>query len=265
MPEQFQAAQTIPEVIARLDAIIQQSIEEKSAMGIFPALYVVVTEKIKESIDAGNVFKDNKRLERLDVIFANRFLEAHHQYIHGQKPTLAWQAAFKAAENFPSYIILQELLLGTNAHINLDLGIASAETAPGAEIKDLRDDFNRVNEILEKLTGLVRAEISDLSPRIGLIDSWMKGADDAIMNFSIRKARDWAWKLAEDLAPLPPEAWPATIQKRDQWVYDFAQGIRAKNFIGQIIVWWIKWKESKDLPKIIEGLRNAAGRAALKM
>jgi hypothetical protein len=43
----------------------------------------------------------------------------------------------------PSPRVVQHVLLGMNAHINLDLGVAAAEVAPGPAIAGLRGDFDR--------------------------------------------------------------------------------------------------------------------------
>lgn len=261
----FTPATTIDEVLQRLDAIINYSIEKESAIGLFAALYIVVTEKIKEGIDAKNVFEDNQRMERLDVIFANRYLKAFHQYTNGETPTKTWQLAFNATERFSSYIILQELLAGMNAHVNLDLGIATAETAPGDLIDGLHTDFLAVNAILSKLTNQVQGEINELSPRVGLIDKWLKGVDDVVLNFSLKKARDFSWKFAKKLAPLPPEEWDAAIEEHEKGTIKFGEAVLSPGLIGTLVVWWIKRKESKSLPEIINGLRQAANVVAARM
>ena len=46
---------------------------------------------------------------------------------------------------------MQHLLMGMNAHINLDLGIAASEVAGGNSIHDLKSDFMKVNDILAGL------------------------------------------------------------------------------------------------------------------
>ena len=68
-------------------------------------------------------------MERLDAIFAARYLEAVQQLWSGSVPSRSWRVAFDAATQ-PGPIVLQHLLLGMNAHINLDLSIAAARTSP---------------------------------------------------------------------------------------------------------------------------------------
>ena len=261
----FIPAQNIDEVIDRLNTIIDTAIEEKSAVGMFTALYVVVTEKIKEGIEQGNVFEDNARMEHLDVVFANRYLEAYHARQHGLPMTQCWKLAFDTADNFPSYIVLQELLTGMNAHVNLDLGIAAAEIAPGDLLPPLHTDFQTINSILQELTGKVRGSINHLSPRIAWIDRWFGKADDVVLDFSLKKARDAAWKFAEELAGEPKEKWEELIAGKDAEFLKFGKAVVSSGLLAWLIVWWVKLKESKDVPHILDELRNTARVHAAEM
>jgi hypothetical protein len=117
-------ARTIDEVIARLDEIIARSIREQSRLGYFAALYRKVAIKIKEGIAEGR-FENGPRMERLDVTFANRYLEALDQYRRGEAPTGCWIIAFEAAATWRP-IILQQLLLGMNVAHKLRSGHRSS-------------------------------------------------------------------------------------------------------------------------------------------
>lgn len=71
--------QTIPEVIAQPDKIIDWSMQHKSRMGYFASPYRHMTIAVKNKI--GNKrFVDGSRMEQLDVNFANRYLEAWEAY-----------------------------------------------------------------------------------------------------------------------------------------------------------------------------------------
>ena len=76
-------ATSIDEVIAQLGDLIDRSLRERSRLGFFAALYRKVTVKVKEGIAAGR-FDDGRRMERLDVTFANRYLEAVARLRTGQ-------------------------------------------------------------------------------------------------------------------------------------------------------------------------------------
>jgi Family of unknown function (DUF5995) len=251
---QHQPARTIDEVIDQLNGIIDTAIQAKDPIGIFPALYVVVTHKVKEGIQKGT-FKDGPRMERLDVLFANRYLEAYHTYQAGGKPSGSWLAAFRAAENGKTQLILQYLLMGINAHINLDLGIAAEATAPGPALEDLHHDFNTINAILASLVDVVKGDLETFSPRFRLILKYIKN-EDAILEFSMNKAREAAWKFAEKLAERDADEQARAIKFRDDEVMLLAQLVRRPGLIGSLIVWWVKRAESTDIPAIIRVLRD---------
>ena len=74
--EQRELPRTIDEVIIRLDEIIEDAITEESRLGYFAALYNRVTIAIREGI-RDDAFDDNQSMERLDIAFANRYIEAY--------------------------------------------------------------------------------------------------------------------------------------------------------------------------------------------
>ena len=67
--------QTIDDVVAALDAIIQRAWDEQSRLGYFAALYRRVTRAVRDGIAKGQ-FSDGPLMEKLDVVFASRYLDA---------------------------------------------------------------------------------------------------------------------------------------------------------------------------------------------
>lgn len=226
-------ATTIDEVIQYLDQIIEAAKQNNSPLGYFAALYRKVTKSVKEGIEKGE-FENGPRMERFDVIFANRYLEAYTQFQNKEQPSKSWQIAFdKTKDYWP--IVLQHLLWGMNAHINLDLGIAAAEVAEGAPIEDLKNDFNKINTILASLVEEVEQELSDIWPTLKAILKLSGKIDDFFVNFSMSKARDGAWKFATELYNTPKEDWAAKILERDAKVAKIAQLIYPPGFISRFI------------------------------
>ena len=142
-------AHTIDDVVPQLEAIIDWAHATKSRLGYFPALYRKMTLAVQAGINAG-VFDDNARMAHIGVAFANRYLAAFDQYQNGKRPTQAWLFSFAAAQRWWPTVV-QHLLFGMNAHINLDLGIAVARSVPPESLDQVRDDFNRINNILADL------------------------------------------------------------------------------------------------------------------
>jgi len=207
-------ATSIGEVIDRLSAIIQWSLVNDSRLGYFPALYRKVTVSVRDGIQQG-AFDDGKRMEGLDVIFANRYLEALRVFCTGRSPTQSWRLAFESASDYWP-IVLQHLLLGINAHINLDLGIAAAETMRNANLEDVHNDFNKINAVLAALVDDVQNELAKVWTILRLMNRFLGNIEDAIINFSMKKARDEAWRSTQTFWSLPETQWPEAVARQDK-------------------------------------------------
>ncbi|HEV7888784.1 MAG TPA: DUF5995 family protein [Acidimicrobiales bacterium] len=242
---------SVDEVLAALDALIQRSIQDKDRIGYFAAVYRNVTQRVKDGIAEPGFFDDPARMEALDVVFANRFLAA----AAGPDPTRSWEAALRAAQS-PRPIILQHLLVGINAHINLDLGIAAATVAPGHKLAGLRGDFDRINEILASLMAGVEDDVCELSPWIGLLRRIGGRDGDALVKFSIEVARTEAWAFASELAPLAPDHWPGPIGARDAVVARLAHTVLHPGWLS-VGLTVIRSREGNDVGRTIEALGNA--------
>ncbi len=248
----FKPATSIQEVLDRLDEIIQQSIQKDNRVGYFAALYREVTANVRDGIDEG-FFEDGARMERLDKIFANRYLEALHQFENNQSPTESWRYAFKSTRKW-RLLILQQLLLGMNAHINLDLGIAATQTSTGNDLQDLRKDFFKINEILSSLTDDIQEKINELSPFLGLLDKIGGRTDEAIMNFSIDIARDEAWQFAVALGASGEKIRAEKIAQKDDDTEALADFVANPGWFINIGVFFIRLFETKNIDKAINVL-----------
>ncbi|MDX1908970.1 MAG: DUF5995 family protein [Bacteroidia bacterium] len=222
-PISISAANTLDEVIAGLDQVISYARLHNSRLGFFPCLYKKVTIAVKEGIAEGT-FSDGARMERLDVVFANRYLIAIDAWLQGRPCSHAWEVAFRAADQAP-LIALQHLLLGMNAHINLDLSVAAAEVAPGAAVHHLKSDFYRINLVLMALVDQVQDELGQVSPLIRVLDRLAGRADELMASQGIRLMRNLAWRNAINLARLKPEKLPAKIMSLDNTVTRLGQKI----------------------------------------
>lgn len=79
---------SIEHVLARLDGIVDWARSAESPAGYFAALYRRVTHEVKLGIEAG-FFSDGPRMEHLDVVFAQRYLDAFDAWRAGAPPTRA--------------------------------------------------------------------------------------------------------------------------------------------------------------------------------
>lgn len=244
-------AQTIDEVVSMLDQVLVRTRRERSRLGYFAALYRKVTLRVKEGIQKDE-FEDNARMEKFDVIFANRYLEAIHQHWHGVKPTRAWQLCFAACRD-RNPVVLQHLLMGMNAHINLDLGISAALTSPGSDLPSLQNDFNKINSVLASLVNSVKSELTQIWPLLGPLDEMAGVTEDVMINFSMDKARNQAWRTAEKIAPLPLDQRDPEIAEVDHWVGNFGQVIwKPPLSSARFVLGLIRLGELRSVPETIE-------------
>ena len=247
------SARTIEEVLDALDHIIRTCEQEGSRQAYFALLYKIMTEAVRDAILAGQ-FEDGPRMEKLDVLFANRYLQAWSQYWQGQAPTKSWQLAFDTCKN-NAPIVLQHLILGINAHINLDLGIAAALAAPGDDITSLQKDFEKINDIIAALTDGMQSKLERIWWPMRFIRRVMKKRDEAVIEFSIAKARQAAWANAVALAQLQDALADAYIEQMDGAVSVIAQRIaRPRSRIAYLLP-FIRWWEPREVRKVIELLK----------
>jgi len=250
----LQKITTIDEIIILLEEIVIESIENKDSSGYFAALYQNVTFRIKEGISSG-LFDDGPRLEKLDVIFAKRYLEAYYGYHSSNVISKSWKIAFDTA---PRYwpIVLQHLLMGMNAHINLDLGVAAAETSKGQNLKNLENDFNKINEILSSLLHEVENDLSVVWPVLKYILKWTGKIDDYLVDFSMKLARDGAWKFANQLDQASENEVETMIAERDRKIVDIVRFILKPGFIASLTLGVIRITERGSITRKIQSLRK---------
>lgn len=243
-------ATTIDEVLDALDVIIDCARRDESRLGYFPALYRKVTAEVKKGI-ADGAFEDGPRMERLDVIFANRYLDAYERYCNGSDPTRCWQIAFDCGRKWRP-IVLQHLLLGMNAHINLDLGIAAAQVAPGPAIESLRNDFFTINDILASLVEDVKWGLAEVWPALTLANLVTDRTKDVIVNFRMGMARNGAWETAQRLAALPEAEQAAFIDDLDRRMALRGRLLLTPGITASAVFLYIRLRERGTVQKVID-------------
>lgn len=245
--------QTIDDLILALDGILDSLQASASRLGYFPALYRKVTLRVKAGIEAGE-FDDGPRMERLDVIFGRRYVDALDHFQRAGRPSESWRKAFEAADD-DRLLILQHLLLGINAHINLDLAIAAAEVVPVGEIAPLRDDFTRITTILTGMVDPVQDEIAEVSPGMAWFDRLGGLEDEKFANFSLARAREAAWLGAVRLSEMEPAERVPAQDLLDTYVAALASMITEPRGLLQLALRLVGFRESDDVARNIEVLR----------
>jgi len=239
-------------VIGDIEEILAWSREHQSRIGYFAALYWHVATTLTEALKRGE-FSNTVAMEHLNEVFFHRYLTAVHDTWAGRPPSEAWQVAFDAAVE-DHLIVVQHLLLGANAHINFDLAIAVAEAIPAAELPAFEPDYMKMNELLSSLIAGMSADISRFWPLLRLISRFSAGADDAIVAFSLRAARDEAWATANRLAAMDPDARAAAIAELDGEVSALARLVVNPGRVLRWVLALLQRTETGSVVEIIEDL-----------
>ncbi len=245
---------TISEVLVELDLIIDDAIANNDRLGLFAYVYRRTTAEVLKEVELGN-FEDNNQLQQMDVAFANLYLEAYHNYKKGVPVSKCWEFSFQCKTE--PLTILQHIMLGINAHINLDLGIATSQTMKGKDIGAIANDFNKVNTVLFNITNELQKRLGRVSPLLFLLDVVGVKSDEQIIDFSMRKAREQSWISAMHLHALDGNANKKAIEDLDQLVVSLSAIIKApKAFLIRTGLRLISFFEEKNVGKIIQRLKE---------
>jgi hypothetical protein len=206
-------AQDIDGVVDTLADVVHEAQITGDRVGFFAALYRQVTVEVRAAIHSRQ-FDDGARMDRFDTLFGNRYFDAYEAWRRDRSGPRCWRVTFGLLPD-PSTIIVQHLILGVNAHINLDLAIAAADTCPGTAIHELRHDFLLINDILARVVLAVQKALDADSPYLWLLDQLDGRTDETVLDFSIRQAREEAWHNAVILANQTSADRAATIERLD--------------------------------------------------
>ncbi len=251
----YSPAKTIDEVIDVLDSIVEETVSLNTFGCAFAFVYLQTTKEIKKGLQAGR-FENSDLLEELDVVFANLYINAYREFSSGNKIAAFWKYTFQ--HNSDKLALIQHILLGMNAHINLDLAIAASLVAPGKKIMVLKNDFMTVNHILGDLTNLMQRGLSKVSPLMGLLDIFGFRNDEKLINFSIRKARDFAWVHALELAQLDGDVWNSRVEEIDRCVVEISERIgKPTSMMLRSTLWLISKFEIREPHRIVEEMKKA--------
>lgn len=251
MPKQFN---TIDEVLDELDSIIDESLNQNSFLGLFAYVYRRTTAQIKAEIEAGS-FEDADRMHTFDVNFASLYINAYHGYFSKSTVSKSWQVPFDARDE--GLTIFQHILLGMNAHINMDLAIAASSVMKGQDINLLENDFKKVNEVLGSLVDELQAKLGKVSYLMFLADTLGKQHDENIINFGMLQARGQSWRITQELWALDGDNLLAKQNEVDETISCLAQRIRQPKLrLVRGIFRLVKFFEEKNVHKIIEVMKS---------
>lgn len=198
------------DVTARMQDLVTAWQTAADRRFIFLNCYLVMTRNMQNAL-AVKEFEDSDWVGALLDCFAGYYFDALDLHDRGQAPAI-WQMTFAAAQ--PETHVLQNLLLGINAHINYDLVLALGDVlAPEWASLDASRQLARykdpchVNEIIGRSIDIVQDEVVEpLEQMLDLVDRLFGSLDERAASRLISRWREDVWRSTQRLLLAPSAA-----------------------------------------------------------
>jgi hypothetical protein len=177
---------------------------------VFLSCYTMMTENMLTAIDAGG-FIDGGWVERLLHHFAGYYFRSLEDFERGDEDIPAvWGLAHHAASRLNTGV-MQNLLLGINAHINYDLVLTLVdllepdwERLSQGQIQQRYDDYCTVNDIIAETIDAVQDTVVErVKPDMDLIDRLFGPVDEWLASQLINAWRERVWRQALNMLESP--------------------------------------------------------------
>ena len=112
-----------------------------------------------------------------------------------------------------------------------------------------------INRLLAELVQPVQDDIGEVSPLIGILERIDPSADDAIINFSLDRARSSAWNFAVRLNSLGENERIAAVKQRDLEISALGRLVyKPPGVFLNLGLLAIRLRESNDVSRVIDTL-----------
>jgi len=190
-------------VTQRMQSLVQHWETASDRRSIFLSCYMLMTLNMLAAIDTGE-FNDSSWVNTLLGRFADYYFDALEAYERDSPATPAvWRLTHDAARR-PETHVLQNLLLGVNAHINYDLvltlvDILEREWAglPTSRRERCYADHCHVNEVIGRTVDAVQDRVIEpVTPAMDMVDKLLGPLDEWLISRLIAHWRDEVWDQA---------------------------------------------------------------------
>jgi hypothetical protein len=205
-------------LLIRMEKQLSRFDRNRDNRAAFLRVYAHMTRRVLRRMTAGGFFLDPAWIERVALRFADYYFGALSAYDDGGRTPPAWQLAFDCALRKRTYL-LQDIVLGVNAHINNDLPQVLAEILwdeadwPDAgKLIHRRFDHDQINRVLHEIIPAVEGEVAEHYGRlVRLLGAAMGRLDESLATFGLKQFRDNTWRCAQFLLAAPTPAEQATV------------------------------------------------------
>lgn len=187
----------------------------------FLQCYTLMTANMLAGIEAGD-FCDAAWVAGLLDHFAEYYFVALADYEEDSAGTPApWRLAHDAARQDHA-LVVQNLLLGINAHVNYDLVLAVVDMLdadwshlPMAQREVRYEDYTRVNHIIARTVDSVQNQIVErAAPVMKVLDAALGPADEWLASSLVSHWREHVWRRAVEMLDVEDMAERAALRRQ---------------------------------------------------
>jgi len=198
------------DLIERMQAQVHIWEAASDHRAIFLTCYAMMTDNMLKTVSAGG-FEDGPWVTALTHCFADYYFDALALYEQNGKPPV-WTYTFETACSQQAHV-LQNLLLGVNAHICYDLIFALADSIQEewhqlseADRSGRQRDYFHVNEVIGATLDAVQDQVvSAHSQAMAIVDIAFGRLDEWMIHTLITRWRDEVWTHSLVYVSAPPE------------------------------------------------------------
>lgn len=202
----------IPALLAVMHRRLSRWDTERDNRAAFLRTYATMTACVEQK-RSDRFFLDSAWIERVAVRFGWYFFNALDRYERGEQAPPAWTYAFEVARRRRGFL-LQDVLLGMNAHINNDLPQVVAailrDEADEHHVTSLtrrQFDHDQINRVLHLVIPDCERQLASHYGRLILPLGRVMGAlDQSLSMYGLKNWRDTVWKNAQFLLAAADEA-----------------------------------------------------------
>lgn len=189
--EKFEDVGDVLDGLGNLETALRDRDDDRA---VFASAYRRMTLGMKHKLESG-FFADADWVRDYLVAFGDDYRLALFRWERGDLHELpdAWKLSFETAEAGEA-LVLQDLVLGVNAHVNHDLPFALETAGLSGDRTEKYDDHTRINRVIRRVVDAIQSRVADRYSRgLGHLDGLLGRVDETVTQFSLTKAREHAW------------------------------------------------------------------------
>lgn len=213
--DRFESIEDVRDRLGELEAVLLDQSDRRS---VFLTVYTEMTAETVREINADE-FNNSDWMERYLVRFAEYYRRAFLNFERGTIDDVPdpWIVAFGTALRGDA-LVMQDTLLGINAHINYDLALTLSDIGLHPDRPHKYADHVRVNDILDRLVSVQQDLLSErYAPGLSRVGRHLGSLDEEVTSVSLHRAREQAWQIAvvqSDFTWLPAETYTDWLLRR---------------------------------------------------